>query len=254
MKTNKFPILGCTVLGAALSLCVIAMPHAILPAFAEQNGDISAGALTSAPNIIDEEPLPENPNERKARVERSRYFNGGQADLTRSGNQFIEHYALSVLPPIPFKESGIIFVGTILKLQPYLSEDRTHIYTEMVFRVEDLFEYSSSFARSPDGRLVIDRIGGNMRLRSGQLIRDYTDLDIGGSPYVGGRYVVFAKERPKHGPLDIVRAYELRNGQVFKLGQDGKPGKVLFTTRPGAKDPLSDEQTFLQAVVARSLQ
>lgn len=90
-----------------------------------------------------------------------------------------------------------------------------------------------------------------MRLRSGQVVRDYTDLDIGGNPYIGGRYVVFAKERPKHGALDIVRAYELRDGKVFRLAEDGKPGKVLLSTKANrTDDPLSNEQTFLHAIVA----
>lgn len=59
--------------------------------------------------------------------------------------RFIEHYAPRMLPAIPLKESGIVFVGNVLKVQPYLSENRTHVYTEMIFRVEDLFKYPPTF-------------------------------------------------------------------------------------------------------------
>ena len=65
--------------------------------------------------------------------------------------------------------------------------------------------------------------------------------------------MVFAKERPKHGSPDIIRVYELRDGKVLRLAEDGKPGKVLLSTKANqTDDPLSNEQTFLQAVVAGS--
>ena len=252
METNRFFMVGAILLAAAISSCVVAPAQTTSPSVVgEQDGTLSAGTPNSTENISDEEVLPQDPNEREARLGRNRYFNGGHYDLTSGEDRFIEHYAPRMLPAIPLKESGIVFVGSVLKVQPYLSEDRTHVYTEMTFRVEDLFKCPPTFTRPADGTLVIDRIGGTMRLRSGQVVRDYTDLDIGGNPYIGGRYVVFAKERPKHGALDIVRAYELRDGKVFRLAEDGKPGKVLLSTKANrTDDPLSNEQTFLHAIVA----
>lgn len=235
-------MLSAVLLATAISSCVV---------FAAQT---PPPTVTPAQTISAEEVLPQDPSERQARLVKNRYFNGGHYDLTRDEDRFIEHYAPARLPVIPLKESGIVFVGSLLKIQPYLSEDRTHVYTEMTFGVEDdLFKSPSTITRPADGTLIIDRIGGTMRLRSGQVVRDYTDLGIGGNPYIGGRYVVFAKEQPNHGPLDIVRAYELRDGRVFRLAEDGKPGEVLLTTKANQiDDPLSNEQTFLQAVRAGS--
>ena len=257
MERKKFLLAVAIGLGATISLCV-RVPAQISsspPSVAQQqNVTASAGVQGETENVSDEEALSQDPNERGARLAKNRRFNGGHYDLTRSEDRFIEHYAPRMLPAIPVKESGIIFVGSVLRIQPYLSEDRTHIYTEMTFRVEDMFKYPPSFTRPANGTLVIDRIGGTMRLRSGQVVRDDTDVDIGGKPYVGGRYVVFVKERSEREALDIIKAYELRDGKVFKLAEDGKPGKVLISTTPSkTDDPLSDEQTLLQAVMASNL-
>jgi hypothetical protein len=41
------------------------------------------------------------------------------------------------------------------------------------------------------------------------------------------------------------------DGKVFRLAEDGKPGKVLLSTKANRTDDrLSNEQPFLQAVVA----
>jgi hypothetical protein len=220
------------------------------PSEVEQaSGTFPTEAQSAIEKIPDEEVVPQDPGERSARLAMNKRFNGGPRDLTRSQDHLVEHYAPRILPVIPTKESGIIFVGSLLKVQPYLSADRTRIYTELTFRVEDTLKYRPGVPRSTDGMIVIDSIGGVLRLRSGQVIRDDTDLDYGGKPYVGGRYVVFANERPEGETLDIAKAYELRNGRVLKLANDGKPGTTfLSTTENKADDPLSYESTFFQAI------
>jgi len=211
------------------------------------------GVQGAAESVGEEQSLPEDPSERATRLATNRRYNGGHYDLTVSEDRFIEHYAPRALPAIPTRESKGVFVGSVLGTQPYLSEDRTHVYTEITFRVEEMPKNPAGFARPANGTLVIDRIGGAIRLKSGRVVRDDTDVGIGGRVYVGGRYVVFATEQQKREGLDIVKAYELRNGRVFKLMEDGTPGAVLLSNTPNRGDSLSDEQTFLQTIRQRIL-
>jgi hypothetical protein len=146
------------------------------------------------------------------------------------------------------KESALALVGSVTKVQPYLSVDRTHIYTETTLQVEELFKSPEGFKLSSDQTLILDQIGGAMRIRSGRVIRDGSGIDFLGQTYVGGRYVFFLRQVHEGKDLAIVKAYELRDGKVFKLTEDGSPGKVLLSKTPNKADSLSDEQEFLQAI------
>jgi len=87
-----------------------------------------------------------------------------------------------------------------------------------------------------------------MKLLSGRVIHDNTRSGFMGEPRVGGRYVLFLKAIHQGEDLEILNAYELRDGKVFKLTEDGSRGKVLLSKTPNKPDSLSDEQKFLQAM------
>jgi len=74
-----------------------------------------------------------------------------------------------------------------------------------------------------------------------------------GRPRVGGRYVFFLQQVHEGKDLEILKAYELRDGKVFKLTEDGSLGKVILSKTPDKSDSFSNEQTFLQSVRERAL-
>jgi hypothetical protein len=190
-----------------------------------------------------------DPQENTARVAKSARYNGGGCDLTVTGRDcFFEHFAPGALPLIPLKESALALLGTVTKVQPYLSLDRTHIYRETTIQIEEVFKSPETFSVPPDRALITDQIGGAMRMASGRVIHDGSVVDFIGRMYVGGRYVFFLRQVHEGKDLAILSAYELRDGKVFKLAEDGSPGKVLLSRTPNRPDSLSDEQKFLQTL------
>ena len=184
-----------------------------------------------------------------ARQAKSTRYNGGGCDLTVPGREcFFEHFAPGAIPLIPLKESAFALLGTVTKVQPYLSADRTHIYTETTIQIEEVFKSPETFNLPPDRTVITDQIGGAMRMDSGRVIHDGSVVDFIGKTYVGGRYVFFLRQVHEGKDLAILSAYELREGKVFKLTEDGIPGKVLLSRTPNKPDSLSDEQGFLQTI------
>jgi hypothetical protein len=198
-------------------------------------------------NVAEEVPLPEDSREREARLAKNARYNGGGCDLTQGEDCFMEQYEPRALPLIPLAQGAIAFRGQVSKLQSYLSADRTHVYTETTWKVDEVFKQPKDFKLALDG-VITDQMGGALKLRSGRIATDNTRNGFMGKPYVGGRYVVFLETIHKGEDITMIRAYELRNAKVFKLTEDGTPGSVVLSNKPNQPDSLSGEETFLQAV------
>jgi hypothetical protein len=187
--------------------------------------------------------------EDKARAAKSTRYNGGGCDLTVPGQDcFFEQFAPGALPLIPVKESAFVLLGRVTKVQPYLSADRTHIYTETTIQIEEMFKSPERFSLPSDQTLVADQIGGAMRTASGRVLRDGSRIDFLGQAYVGGRYVFFLRQVHEGKDLEILRAYELRDGKVFKLAEDGSRGQVILSKTSGREDSLSREESLLHFI------
>jgi hypothetical protein len=168
--------------------------------------------------------------ENKARAAKSARFNGGRCDLTIPGRDcFFEHFAPGAIPLIPLEQSDIAVLGRVAKVETYLSADRTHIYTETTIRLEEVFKSPAGFNFAPDRTIIADQIGGAMRMASGRIIYDRSVIDFLGKAYAGGQYVFFLRQVHEGRDLAILRAYELRDGKVFKLTEDGSPGKTILS-------------------------
>lgn len=192
-----------------------------------------------------------SPDSSEARQAKSARYGGGRCDITTKAEDhecFFEQYEPAALPLIPMKQSTIAFVGQVTDVKPYLSADRTHIYAETTFRVEELLKSAENFRLPSDQTLIADQLGGSMKLPSGRLIHDNTRSGYMGKPRVGGRYVLFLKVIHEGKDLEILRAYELRDGKVFKVTEDGSPSNVLLSRTPNKPDSFSDEQELLQAI------
>jgi HEAT repeat protein len=212
----------------------------------------SAGSTTKPPKAVaGEKSLPQDSKEREVRLAKSVRYNGGRCNITTQ-DCFFESVYPSGLPLIPLKESAVAFVGEVLRIQSYLSEDQTHIYTETTFRVEEIFKQPKDFMLSSDEMIITDQIGGSVKIASGRIVRDDTRYGFMGRPYVGGHYVVFVKMTHKGEDLTVFRAYELSDGKVFKLTEDGTAGSEVLSEKPNQPDFLSKEDTFLKAVRSRA--
>ncbi|HTS12760.1 MAG TPA: hypothetical protein VMH00_11635 [Candidatus Limnocylindrales bacterium] len=192
------------------------------------------------------------PSGKAAREAKSARYDGGRCDLTVPGRDcFFEHFEPGALPLVPLQESSFALLGTVTKVKPFLSADQTHIYTETTIQVEEVLKSPEAFSLPSDRDLIVDQIGGSMRMASGRVIHDGSVVDFLGKAHAGGRYVFFLRQVHENKDLAILSAYELREGKVFKLTEDGSPGKVLLSRAPNHPDSLSDEQIFLQAIRKR---
>jgi hypothetical protein len=186
----------------------------------------------------------------EARLAKNRRYNTGGKDLTlidpklgpdEEADRFVDHYWLSDVPLFPVSESAVIVIGTLMGAHPYLSEDRSSIYTEVTLRIEEALKSDRTIKRT----LTLDLMGGAIRLESGREVRLDEPNRGPGELEVGLRYVVFAKRTHDDSDLEMITGFELRAGKVFGLTSDGG---VSFTSRRGVPEELTEEAPLLAAV------
>src|ERR1039457_3736410 len=91
---------------------------------------------------------------------------------------------------LPVSESDTILLGSVSKVEPYLSEDGSSLYTEYTVSAEEVFKDSSSQFLKKDSVIALFRMGGSFRLPSGAVVR--TDVHgLGDPPVAGHRYGCF---------------------------------------------------------------
>ena len=236
MRPRSHGLIACAVLTLATAPIVVS---------ARPTGNPSPRGAIAAERP---EPRPERSAEREAKNKR---YNGGRCDITTTENDnecLFDQYEPRGLPLVPTKPSTIIAVGKVVSVKSYLSADRTHIYTETAVNVEELLKHRGAFKLPSDQQLITDHIGGDMQLSSGRIVHDKTRSGFMGKLRVGDRYVLFAHHIHKGKDLAIIMAYELRNGKVYELAEDGSAEKVLLSKTPNDADTLSSEEGFLGAI------
>ncbi len=191
-------------------------------------------------------------DEREARLAKDKRYNGGGCDLTKTVDCFFEVVEPGGLPPVPVDSSALVFVGKVVGIHAYLSEDRTHIYTETDFHVEELLKKPRTIEPPPDKLLAVDRVGGTIRTQSGQVLRDETKSGVVGEPAVGRRYLVFATSVHGGRDLMIAQVYELRDGKVFRLPEHGADSLVVLSRTSGREDELSHEDSLVRFIRERA--
>ena len=120
--------------------------------------------------IVPEEPESSNPQEREARRAKNRRYNAGGPDLTVERPPDSEIFFRQVWPAvdfIPVSDSAVVVTGRVLKVQPYLSSDRSRIYTEITVEVDDLLKRDRNNRLSAAHTVVIDRLGGALKMTTG---------------------------------------------------------------------------------------
>ena len=181
-------------------------------------------------DVVAEEPEPSNAKEREARRAKNRRYNTGGSDLTVERPQNSEIFFEQVWPAvefIPVTDSAVVLVGRVVKVQPYLSSDRSRIYTEITLRVDDLLKRDEDNRVAANKTVVIDRLGGTLELKTGRIARDGIQIDNLGNLPLSKRYVVFAQAINDGNDLSLIKSYELVDGKVFT--NDARPRRLIST-------------------------
>jgi hypothetical protein len=93
-------------------------------------------------------------------------------------------------PALPFAMASAVILGHAVSTQPYLSENRRAIYTELAVQVEEVFKVGSGLNTQKGDELLLVERGGSVRLANGRVVAQ--PVHGGGTPLRrGGRYVLF---------------------------------------------------------------
>jgi hypothetical protein len=119
------------------------------------------------------------------------------------------------LPALPVAKSEAVVLGEVTDAQARLSEDETNIYSEFTVELTNILKNDNNFTLGIGKSVVVERLGGRVRLPSGKIIVSQTDKqDL---PRIGKRYVLFLTRDEGDEDFHILTGYELREGKVFPL-------------------------------------
>ncbi len=137
---------------------------------------------------------------------------------------------IATLPALPILESDAIVIGKVDERQAFFSQDKTAVYSEAQFAVEQVLKAYGDVASG--SAIVVQRTGGIVRFQDGS-IQTYR---VPGEdwPLSQRRYLMFLK-RSQAGDFDILTGYELCGGITYPL--DGVQDKKLpFAAYSGMKE------------------
>jgi hypothetical protein len=146
------------------------------------------------------------------------------------------------IPAIPSQQSDAVVVGKITDFQPYLSSDRTHLYTELTVTVERVMKDDAA-AIGSKSTIAILEAGGNLTLANGKVVKD----DFVPSNHrleIGARYVLFLQHYPKGDYFRVVKNWELQGSHVVPIAHED----VSDAKRGTSPYQNMTESQFLQAV------
>jgi len=93
-------------------------------------------------------------------------------------------------PELPVDSADTIIIGSVSKVQPYLSEDGTRVYTEFSVLPLEIFKNAKGLLLATGSVITLYQMGGAVRLTSGAVVH----LDVRGlpaPPAQNQRYVFF---------------------------------------------------------------
>jgi hypothetical protein len=148
--------------------------------------------------------------------ERKKYNNRHAPPISESSDSIFSMNDWEVnLPALPVAKSAAIVLGEVTQAQAQLSEDETNIYSEFTVHMANVLKNDNNCSLGVGNSVVVERLGGRLRLPSGKVIVAQTDKqDL---PRIGKRYVLFLTRDEGDKNFQILTAYELRDGKVFPL-------------------------------------
>lgn len=174
-----------------------------------------------------------------------RYNTGGMNLTTRDSTleYFIETFIPRGLPILPIDESSDIVTGKIVKIQPYFSQDKSQIYTEITINVEETFKNLSPNIFMVSKTIILTELGGSIELDSRKEVRYEVKIDGRGNLCNDRRYIFFIESINANNDYQFIKVYELDNGKVYTVGNK----KKLFSEKSATLYKLSNkENEFLK--------
>jgi len=165
-------------------------------------------------------PEPENAQERdKRRLVSQRYDKQDWVRINlHPDTGGVGRYDEDEKPPpeiIPNAESDLIFIGRIVDVKAYLSNDKEGVYSEFTIRAEQILKNDASKKVEQGGTITTDRAGGFVSYPNGQKVL-YRHNELG-LPFVGNEYLMFLTNDKKSPNYSILTLYELKDGAVIQL-------------------------------------
>ena len=227
------------------------------------------------PSPIDIAPEPTDPTERAIRLVRNRRHNDTLPSRTpnctpearnRAKNdgcvalRTLEELPESVpskvtfvdLPPfgpepilweLPVNWSDTIVVGTVKRIQPYLSEDKRNIYTEYTISVTEVLKDAKGLSLNAASTIALDRMGGAIRLNSGRVLRDVVHGN--GAPLIAEhKYVTFLTYDVRGAWFRSFKCWELLNGVAVPID----PGDVATAQAGRSQFAGMNEASFISGI------
>jgi hypothetical protein len=142
---------------------------------------------------------------------------------------------------LPYSLSDAVVVGTVTDFQPYFSNDRTAIYTELRVQVEKVFKDK---VQAVNHKIAIDQLGGAIRLSNGR-VASHISAPLDSEIDVGKRYVLFLAYSDATKTFSVVKAWELRRGRAQPVAKTDLTRDNLHGTEKYSGMPEAD---FLNAV------
>lgn len=201
---------------AAICLTLLLQVSGSMPIFAQKSADKSVKwQSTPVPQASETN----DPVEKKLRQKRNARFNDKtgmrprldvpQPDATRGYGSAPPYFV--EIPPLPFPESHTVIVGEVVAFQPYFSEDRTSIYTELQLKVEKIIKADRPLEI---GQLIpIPHLGGTLILPSGK-VATYHSGPHEKTLEIHERYVLFLQFDQATSQYSVVKVWEIKEGKI----------------------------------------
>jgi hypothetical protein len=209
-----------------------------------QTQDESANWRTAVSQIP---PEPLNDADRALRHERSACFDDElhmKPSLDEEPDPHVGH-GMSIyhtkIDLLPSSLSDAVVAGTVADFQPYFSNDRTAIYTELRVQVEKVFKDKG---HAVSQQIAIDELGGAIRLPNGR-VASHISAPLDSEIDVGKRYVLFLTYSDTTKSFRVVKAWELRRGRAQPVAKSDLTRDNLHDTQKYSGMPEND---FLNAV------
>jgi hypothetical protein len=180
----------------------------------------------------------------KQRVKASRYDRRSSQVIEEGymidGRKWSSHWS-SDLTALPFAQSDVVLIGTVMSSKAHLSNDKTGIYSEFEVQVEEALKNALKDSNDIGATVYLERFGGAVRFPSG-VIQKY-EVTGQGMPGLGERYLFFLKRMDKT-DFSILTGYQLDGEVVTPL--DGAVVEEGNSVYPFDKYQNSAVSIFLQ--------
>ena len=143
---------------------------------------------------------------------------GGLVDSTlpiwEDEERILQTDAYLTVPAIPVKESELIVIGKVLAAAAHLSNNKKTVYSEFTVQIDEILRDTTGNIKK-EGSVTVDREGGFVEYKNG--LRRFHAIGALSMPQVGGKYILFLRNRDKGPNYEIINGYELKDDGVRVL-------------------------------------